>query len=82
MGNIRQGIQNPDIGQRFAANQLKDKECINCWVRYFCGGGCHANAYYRNADLKKPHRVSCEMHKKRIEGAIYLDLCQQMSRKI
>ena len=77
MGNIRQGIENPGIGQQFAANQLQNKECINCWARSFCGGGCHASAYYRNADLQKPHQVSCEMHKKRIEGAIYLDLCKQ-----
>jgi uncharacterized protein len=80
MGNVRSGIQNPSIVKQFAANQLKDKECIHCWARYFCGGGCHASAYYRNSDLQKPHRVSCQMHKKRIEGAIYLDLCKQMEK--
>lgn len=79
MGNIGQGIPDLSIRQQFAANQLKDKECRNCWARYFCGGGCHANAYYRNSDLDQPHQVSCEMHKKRIEGAIYLDLRRQMA---
>ncbi len=81
MGNIFDGIKNPQIRQGFANNQLKDKECRDCWARYFCGGGCHASAYYRNMDLKKPHQLSCEMHKKRIEGAIYLDLSKQMANE-
>ncbi len=82
MGNIFEGIKYPHVRQNFTNNQLKDKECKDCWARYFCGGGCHASAYYRNMDLQKPHRVSCEMHKKRIEGAIYLDLKKQMAGKM
>ncbi len=82
MGDIFQGIKNLQIRQDFANNQLQDKVCRDCWARYFCGGGCHANAYYRSMDLKKPHQVSCEMHKKRIEGAIYLDLRKQMAGKM
>ncbi len=81
MGDIFQGIKNQQIRQDFASHQLKDKECRNCWARYFCGGGCHANAYYRNQNLRKPHQLSCEMHKKRIEGAIYMDLRKQMANK-
>ncbi len=82
MGNILDGISNSHIARAFSSNQLKDKECRDCWARYFCGGGCHANAYYRSMDLKKPHRVSCEMHKKRIEGAIFLDLSKKLECKM
>jgi len=82
MGDIFDGIKYPHIRQNFANNQLKDKECKDCWARYFCGGGCHASAYYRSMDLKKPHQVSCAMHKKRIEGAIYLDLKKQIAGKM
>jgi len=78
MGNIFDGIDKPEIRKKFEKNQLKDKECRDCWARYFCGGGCHANAYFTNGDMKKPHKVSCVMHRKRVEGAIYLDLIKQI----
>ncbi len=78
MGNIYEGINRWEVRQRFEMNQMKDKECKNCWARYFCGGGCHANAYFSNSDMSKPHSVSCAMHKRRIEGAIYLDLKKQL----
>lgn len=81
MGNIYQGIGREEVRNRFEKNQLKDKECKKCWARYFCGGGCHANAYYSNNDMSKPHSVSCAMHKKRIEGAIYLDLMKQLNAR-
>lgn len=79
MGNIYSDELNSDIRKRFESIQLKDKECMGCWVRYFCGGGCHANAYHNNGDMKKPHKLSCTLHKKRIEGAIYLDIKKDLT---
>ena len=81
MGNMDSFLDNK-IRERFEKNQLKDKECQNCWARYFCGGGCHANAFHSNGDMSKPHQVSCIMHKKRIEGAIYLDLKKSLARNV
>lgn len=78
MGNLSTGIVNDDICEKFACNHLQNKkECRECWARYFCGGGCHANAYHSNGDISIPSRVSCAMHKKRIEGAIYLELMEK-----
>jgi len=78
MGNIYEAELNGDIRQRFISNRLGDKEeCLCCWARNFCGGGCHANAYHANGDMSKPARVSCAMHRKRIEGAIYLEMIKQ-----
>lgn len=79
MGNIYNGELNTNIRNKFENNQLKDKECKKCWTRNFCGGGCHANAYFTNGDMSKPHQVSCSMHKKRVEGAIYLELQKQLN---
>ena len=74
MGSVYQGLTNPDVRQLFVENQLFYKEdCKKCWARYYCGGGCAANAYLENRDLKKPSRVSCAMQRKRIECAIWLD---------
>lgn len=79
MGNIYRGDIDKKVRKIFENNQLGDKECRDCWVRYFCGGGCHANAYFSNGDMRKPHELSCMMHKKRVEGAIYLDLMKELS---
>lgn len=74
LGNIFDGRLDDQLRSRFAANHLQNKsECCSCWARYFCGGGCHANAYHANGDISKPSRVSCSMHRKRIEGAIFLE---------
>lgn len=79
MGNVINGELNEQIKSVFQHNRLSDKKvCRDCWARYFCGGGCHANAYHNSGDISKPDLTSCTMHKKRIEGAIYLDLQQQL----
>jgi uncharacterized protein len=75
MGNVDGGELDGEISQKFINNRLGDKvECCRCWTRNFCGGGCHANAYHTNGDMSEPSQVSCAMHRKRIEGAIYLEM--------
>lgn len=75
MGNVENGSLDPEVGHRFQTNHLENKaQCRQCWARNFCGGGCHANNYFSNGNIAIPAEVSCTMHKKRIEGAIYLDL--------
>jgi len=83
MGNIYDAGLKDEIKQRFVNNRLHNKpDCLRCWARYFCGGGCHANAYHTNGDMSKPSQVSCAMHKKRIEGAIYLEMVKELERSI
>lgn len=81
MGNVEHGRIDRTIVDRFRRNRLKDKECRFCWARYFCGGGCHAAALHVNGDMSKPDRVACTMQQKRIENAIYLDLCKNKIKK-
>lgn len=47
----------------------KDK-CKECWAKFYCSGGCHANAFHMNGDIRKPYDLGCELEKKRIECAI------------
>ena len=71
LGHVDTGIVNTDLRENFKCSNVFTKdECSNCWARYYCSGGCHANAYYSNNDLSKPYKVGCEMEKKRIECAI------------
>ncbi len=80
MGNIFNGHLDERLQKLFSQNHLQKKsECQRCWARYFCGGGCHANAYHTNGDFGKPSRVSCIMHRKRIEGAIFLETMERLA---
>lgn len=71
LGDIHSGIVNTKLRDTFkCANVYTNEDCPDCWARYYCSGGCHANAYYANKNLSKPYKVGCEMEKKRIECAI------------
>lgn len=52
------------------ANVYSKEDCKNCWAKFYCSGGCHANALNFNKDVLKPYKLGCEMQKKRIECAI------------
>jgi len=71
LGNVFEGVSNIKIRDEFKKTNVFTKDdCSNCWARYYCSGGCHANAYYSNNDITKPYKLGCEMEKKRIECAI------------
>lgn len=71
IGDIFKGIEDTHLRDRFKmANIFNKEECRDCWAKYYCSGGCHANAYYTHGNLMKPYRLGCEMEKKRIECAI------------
>ena len=54
-----------------AANTVLSKEkCGKCWARFFCGGGCAANAEAFNGDIAKPYDMECELERKRLECAL------------
>lgn len=71
LGELDSGITNTDLRERFKkSNVYTKKECRECWARFYCSGGCHANAHYANGDILKPYEIGCEMEKKRIECAL------------
>lgn len=75
LGDVYHGISEEAVRktEEFAhANALVKDDCRICWAKYYCSGGCHANAYNMNKDLMVPYRMGCKMEKKRIECAIYL----------
>lgn len=71
LGDIYEGITNTELPQYFRESHVLNKEkCRDCWARFFCSGGCHANADLFHGDIRKPYEVGCEIQKKRLECAI------------
>ena len=71
LGNLSDGIQNEELPRYFRESHVLGKEkCRDCWARFFCSGGCHANADLFHGDIRKPYEIGCEIQKKRLECAI------------
>jgi len=71
IGDVYKGITDNTISHEFRkANLYKKPECMDCWAKFFCSGGCHANAYHSNGTLLKPDALSCELQRKRVECAL------------
>ncbi len=68
LGNV---MLNEDIRERFAkCNVFTKPKCASCWAKYYCSGGCAANAEKLNGSIAEPVDVSCRLLKKRTEIAI------------
>ena len=77
LGTIYDGIQNKEITKEFeGANLLEKNDCKQCWCRFICGGGCHANAYNFNHSVLKPYHVACELEKRRVENALMISVLE------
>ena len=73
VGTLDTGIVRQDLVQKFRHMHVMTKEkCRNCWARFFCSGGCHANAELVNGDISKPYEYGCKIQKKRLECAIVI----------
>jgi uncharacterized protein len=73
LGNLETGIVNEGWQREFSrCNVYNIPECNGCWAKYFCSGGCAANAYNANGSLLKPDAVSCALQRKRVECGLFL----------
>lgn len=71
IGNVLDGTFDNRIPEKFALNNLLEKkDCRDCWAKYYCSGGCAANAIHYCGDINKPYEITCELMRKRIECAI------------
>lgn len=77
LGNVFTGIDNEPLRDEFqACNVYAHKECDQCFARFFCSGGCVANAYHTTGRLTGVYDYGCTLHKKRIENAIMLKVAE------
>lgn len=73
MGNVNSGTFDDNIKKRFLNTSIYHKEkCQNCWVKFYCSGGCTAKNYQHCGNIMIPFDVNCEMQKKKIECAVAL----------
>jgi len=74
VGDIYHGIFNNKLCMELKNNTIFEKEaCRECWAKLFCSGGCHANSFFTNGNIKQPNEVSCMLQKKRIECALMIN---------
>ena len=50
---------------------LKEK-CKNCFAKFYCSGGCAANAYNFTGSINDVYELGCELQRKRVECAIMI----------
>ncbi len=73
MGSVLTGEFDEEMQTRFlGCNILTKDACRACWAKYFCAGGCAANAYKYNGSIYNPHEMTCAFEKKRAEIAMGL----------
>ncbi|MDU4960097.1 MAG: thioether cross-link-forming SCIFF peptide maturase [Sporomusaceae bacterium] len=73
MGNVFEGLKAHALSAHFRSSHVLTKPaCRECWARFYCSGGCHANADLFHGDIRAPYEVGCELQKKRLECALYI----------
>ena len=73
MGNVDEGIIKPEIAEEFRGCSVYSKEkCKKCFARFYCSGGCIANAYNFHGTIHDAYDIGCEMQRKRVECAIMM----------
>lgn len=73
MGNVNEGIKAVDLRETFKCSNVyaKDK-CKSCFAKFYCSGGCAANAYKFQGSINDAYDIGCELQRKRVECAIMI----------
>lgn len=80
MGNVDEGKIDKKISKYFEDSNIYTKDkCRNCFAKFYCSGGCSANAYNFNGDINKPYELACEFEKKRVECAIAIEAAKKLA---
>ena len=73
LGDVFKGISNTALVNEFKHCNVYAKEsCRDCFARFYCSGGCAANAFNFTGSILGNYEIGCELQKKRIECAIAL----------
>lgn len=73
LGNVWEGIKRDDIVTEFkGCNVYSREKCRSCFAKFYCSGGCSANAYNFTGSVRGTYDIGCELEKKRVECAIML----------
>lgn len=73
MGNVDAGITRPEIQQQFKdCNVYTKQKCKDCFAKFYCSGGCAANAYHFDGSINGAYDIGCRLQRKRVECAIMM----------
>ena len=73
IGSVYTGIENTAIREEFAnCNVYTKPDCKKCWAKFYCSGGCMANACHYAGDIMGTYEIGCKLQRKRIECAIMI----------
>lgn len=73
MGSLNEGEISQEIREKFEdCNVYTKPKCVDCFAKFYCSGGCMANACLLNGDINQPHEISCELQRKRVECSLYI----------
>ena len=73
LGNVDEGITRPEICGEFKnCNVYAKEECKKCFARFYCSGGCAANAYNFKGNINDVYDIGCQLQRKRVECAIMI----------
>ena len=73
LGNVWDGVTNTALREEFrACNAYARPDCATCWAKFYCSGGCAANAYHATGSIRGVYEPGCELFRKRIECAIMM----------
>ena len=67
------GIVRPEICNEFKlCNVYAKPSCRDCFARFYCSGGCAANAYNFHGKITDAYEIGCALEKKRVECALMI----------
>ena len=74
LGSLDEGLIKPEVQAEFAQTNVYTRpECRECWARLYCAGGCAANAWHATGSINGVYQAGCELFRKRMECAIWLE---------
>jgi len=71
LGTVFTGLVNLDLPRELSqVNVYRKPDCLACWAKLYCSGGCHASAFHVHGNFLTPDALACVLQKKRIECAL------------
>ncbi len=73
LGNVDEGIVRKDVCDTFRECNVYAKDaCKDCFAKFYCSGGCAANAYNFAGNINGTYDIGCQLQRKRVECAIMI----------
>ena len=81
LGDFWNGVTNTALREEFrSCNAYARPECNDCWARFYCSGGCAANAFHATGSIRGVYEAGCELFRKRIECAIMMKVAEDSAK--